>query len=98
MGFTVLAAGTPNEAIRLAREFAGQIHLLITDVVMPEMNGRDLAERIVENRPEIKHLFMSGHTANIIDKQGVLEEGVSFIQKPFSKKELVAKVRKALES
>ena len=98
LGFTVLAAGTPSEALRLASEFAGQIHLLITDVVMPEMSGRDLADRIVESRPTMKHLFMSGYTANIIAKQGVLEEGVQFIQKPFSKKELAAKVQEALES
>lgn len=98
LGFTVLAAGTPSEAIHLASEYAGQIHLLMTDVVMPEMSGRDLAENLVKSRPEMKHLFMSGYTANIIAKQGVLEEGVLFIQKPFSKKDLAAKVREALES
>jgi CheY-like chemotaxis protein len=98
LGFTVLAAGAPSEAIHLASNFAGQIHLLMTDVIMPEKSGRDLAESLVESRPEMKRLFMSGYTANIIAEQGVLEEGVLFIQKPFSKKDLAAKVREALES
>ncbi len=94
----MLAAGAPSEAIHLASNFAGQIHLLMTDVIMPEKSGRDLAESLVESRPEMKRLFMSGYTANIIAEQGVLEEGVLFIQKPFSKKDLAAKVREALES
>ncbi len=98
LGYTVLAASTPREAIRIVSEFSGQIHLLATDVIMPEMNGHELAEQLVESRPEMKHLFMSGYTANIIASQGVLKEGVTFIQKPFSKNELAAKVREALES
>lgn len=97
LGYTVLAAATPSEAIRLDGEYSGQIHLLATDVIMPEMNGRELSARLMENRPEMKCLFMSGYTANIIAKQGVLKEGMSFIQKPFSKNELAAKVREALE-
>ena len=98
LGYTVLTAGTPSEAIRLSSEFSGMIHLLATDVIMPEMNGRELAECLMESRPEMKNLYMSGYTANIIANQGVLKEGVSFIQKPFSKNELAAKVREALES
>jgi PAS domain S-box-containing protein len=98
LGYTILAAGTPSDAIRLAGEYSGQIHLLATDVIMPEMNGRELAERLGTSRPEMKCLFMSGYTANIIANQGVLKEGVAFIQKPFSKNELAAKVREALES
>ena len=98
LGYSVLAAGTPGEAMRLAGAYSGQIHLLATDVIMPEMNGRELSARLLESRPGIKCLFMSGYTANIIANQGVLEEGVSFIQKPFSKNELAAKVREALES
>ena len=98
LGYTVLAAGTPSEAIRLAGEYSGQIHLLATDVVMPEMNGRELSARLLESRPEMKCMFMSGYTANIIANQGVLKEGVSFIQKPFSKNELAGKVREAMES
>jgi PAS domain S-box-containing protein len=98
LGYTVLAAGTPSEAIRLAGEYSGQIHLLATDVIMPEMNGRQLSARLLKSRPEMKCLFMSGYTANIIANQGVLKEGVSFIQKPFSKNELAIKVREAIES
>ena len=96
-GYAVLAACTPGEAIRLAREHAGEIHLLITDVVMPEMNGRDLAKNLLSLYPDLKRLFMSGYTADVIAHHGVLDEGVHFIQKPFSRKDLAAKVREALD-
>lgn len=96
LGYTVLAAGTPNEAIRLAGAHSKEIHLLLTDVIMPEMNGRILTETLMVNRPELKCLFMSGYTANVISHQGVLDDGVNFIQKPFAKRELAAKVRKVL--
>jgi two-component system, cell cycle sensor histidine kinase and response regulator CckA len=95
-GYTVLAASTPGEAIRLAGERAGEIHLLMTDVVMPEMNGRDLAKNLPSLYPHLRRLFMSGYTANVIAHHSVLDEGVYFIQKPFSIKELAAKVREAL--
>ena len=95
-GYIVLAAGAPGEAIRLAREHIGEIHLLMTDIVMPEMNGRDLAKNILSIYPNIKRLFMSGYTADIIAHHGVLEDGVHFIQKPFTINDLVATVRKAL--
>ncbi len=96
-GYKVLAAGTPGEAIAFAREHAGEIHLLMTDVVMPEMNGRDLAKNLLSLYPDLKRLFMSGYTANVIAHHGVLDEGVSFIQKPFSKGDLAAKVREVLD-
>jgi two-component system cell cycle sensor histidine kinase/response regulator CckA len=73
-----------------------QIDLLMTDVIMPEMNGRDLAKRLLSFYPSIKRLFMSGYTANLIAHHGVLDKGVNFIQKPFSNKDLAAKVREAL--
>jgi CheY-like chemotaxis protein len=95
-GYSVLAAGTPGEAIRLARAFEGEIHLLMTDVVMPEMNGRDLARNVQVLYPDVKRLFMSGYTADVIAHHGVLEDGVSFIQKPFSVRDLAAKVREVL--
>jgi two-component system cell cycle sensor histidine kinase/response regulator CckA len=95
-GYKVLAASTPGEAIRLAEEYPGEIHLLITDVVMPEMNGRDLAKNILSLYPSLKRLFMSGYTANVIAHHGVLDYGVNFIQKPFSVKDLAIKVRDAL--
>ena len=96
LGYTVLGASTPGEAIRLAREHSGEIHLLMTDVVMPEMNGRDLARNLLALYPNLKRLFMSGYTANVIAHHGVLDEGVHFIQKPFARQELASKVRKAL--
>ncbi len=96
LGYTVLAAGTPAEALRMAKEKDGDIHLLITDVVMPEMTGRDLAAQLTAERPGLRVLFMSGYTANAIAHHGVLDEGVQFIQKPFSIKALAAKVRETL--
>jgi PAS domain S-box-containing protein len=95
-GYTILVAPTPGKAIRLAREHSGEIHLLMTDVVMPEMNGRDLAKNLLSLHPHLKRLFMSGYTANVIAHHGVLDEGVYFIQKPFSISELAAKVREVL--
>lgn len=95
LGYRVLAAGTPGEAIRLAEKHSSEIHLLITDVVMPEMNGWDLAERLQSLYPSMKILFMSGYTANVIAHR-VLDEGVNFIQKPFSMKDLAVKVRDAV--
>ena len=93
LGYTVLAAGTPGEAVRLIKDFAGEIDLLMTDVIMPEMNGRDLAEVLLLGRQETRCLFMSGYTSDIIASQGVLDEGVHFIQKPFSTAKLAAKIR-----
>ncbi len=97
LGYTVVAAATPGEAICLAHEYQGRIDLLMTDVVMPEMNGRELAGNLLSHYPDLKLLFMSGYTANVIAHHGVLEESVHFIQKPFSKIELGGKVREALE-
>lgn len=96
-GYTVLAAASPDEAMRLAREHAGDIHLLITDVVMPKMNGRDLARNLLARHPDLKCLFMSGYTANVIAHHGVLDPGVHFMQKPVSIQDLATKVRTALE-
>ncbi len=96
LGYTVLAAGRPGEAIRQAADHAGTIDLLITDVIMPEMNGRELAARLEAGHPGLKCLFVSGYTANVIAHQGVLDEGVWFLPKPFSIDELAAKVRQVL--
>ena len=96
-GYAVLAAGSPGEALRQAQEYAGDIHLLLTDVQMPEMNGRDLAAALLTLRPQLKQLFMSGHTADVIALRGMLEHGVSFIEKPFSPVALAAKVREVLD-
>lgn len=96
-GYKVLAARTPNEAMVLAKEHTVALNLLITDVVMPEINGKELAARVHALNPDIKILFMSGHTADVIAHRGVLEEGINFIQKPFSTKNLAAKVRAVLD-
>jgi len=96
-GYRVLTAGTPGEAIRLAIEYAGEIHLLLTDVIMPEMNGRELAKKLLTLYPGLKRLFMSGYTADVIAHHGVLDEGVHFIQKPFTLAALAAKVRETLD-
>lgn len=96
LGYTVMTARTPGEAIRIAAERAGEIHLLITDVVMPEMNGFDLAKHLAALYPNLKPLFMSGYTANSIGEDGVVEEGLHFLQKPFTMNELAGKIRAAL--
>jgi signal transduction histidine kinase/CheY-like chemotaxis protein len=95
-GYTVLPATNATEAIRLANIYEKEIHLLMTDVIMPEMNGRDLAKEITTKHPGFKCLFMSGYTADIISHHGILDEGIYFIQKPFSSKDLSFKVREAL--
>jgi CheY-like chemotaxis protein len=96
LGYRVLAAGRPNEALKLVEQYADKIHLVLTDVVMPEMNGRELAERLQFLYPGIQILFMSGYTAEVIAHRGVLDEGVHFIQKPFSIGELAVKMRKVI--
>ncbi|MDD5285209.1 MAG: PAS domain-containing protein [Desulfuromonadaceae bacterium] len=97
-GYTVLQANSPSEAIRMASECNGKIHLLITDVVMPMMNGQDLAKNLLSLQPQIKCLFMSGYTANVIAHHGVLDDGVHFIQKPFTLPGLAIKVREVLDN
>ena len=95
--YRVLTAGIPNDAIRLAENHAGEIHLLMTDLVMPEMNGMDLAKRLLSFAPHLKCLFMSGYTANVITRHGMPDVGVNFLQKPFSGKALTDKVRELLD-
>jgi PAS domain S-box-containing protein len=96
--YDVLAARSPRAAMQLARENAGRISLLLTDVVMPEMNGRDLARELLARDPQLKRLFMSGFTADVIADRGAIDEGVHFIQKPFSVHSLSAKVREVLDA
>ena len=96
-GYTVLSAATPAQAEEIAKKNAGTIDLLMTDVVMPGMNGWDLADKLTAFYPGIKLLFMSGYTADVIAHQGVLDEGVAFIQKPFSMVYLAVKLREVLD-
>jgi CheY-like chemotaxis protein len=97
LGYRVLTTCSPREALRLAAEHAGSLHLLLTDVILPEMNGRELSQRLRASYPELKHLYMSGYTADVIAHQGMLEEGVRFIQKPFTMRSLAARVREVLD-
>jgi DNA-binding NtrC family response regulator len=97
LGYTVLAADTVKDAIELCAAHRGEIQLLITDVVMADMNGRDLADRLSAIAPNLRRLFMSGYTAAVIAHRGVLDPGVEFIQKPFSMDELAIKVRSTLQ-
>ncbi|MDK9708892.1 MAG: PocR ligand-binding domain-containing protein [Desulforhopalus sp.] len=97
LGYHVLPAPTPNEALKVAERYEGEIHLLLTDVIMPEMNGRTLAKQLRSLHPRMRQMFMSGYTADVIAHHGVLDEGVQFIQKPFTKAELSIKVRQALK-
>lgn len=96
-GYTVLQASTPLEATRIAEEHDGKITMLITDVIMPGMNGKDLATKLHSFNPQLKCLFMSGYTADAISQHGVLEEGLYFIQKPFLLPDLAHKVREVID-
>jgi PAS domain S-box-containing protein len=95
-GYTILEAATFEQALRHCEVHDGTIHLLVTDVVMPGMSGRQLAERALECRPGLKVLYMSGYTADAIAHHGVLDAGVAFLQKPFSSESLLQKVRDVL--
>ncbi len=95
-GYTVLSAAEGRRAMDLLAAHAGPVHLLLTDVVMPDMDGRDLSRRAAVHYPDLKVLFMSGYTENVIARHGVLDEGVHFIQKPFSIRSLAGKVREIL--
>ena len=96
LGYTLLTASTPAEAIRHAKEHNGKIDLLITDVVMPEMNGRELSNHLLQLHPGLKRLYMSGYTADVMAHHGVLDGGINFIEKPFTIPALADKVRKTL--
>jgi CheY-like chemotaxis protein len=97
-GYRVLEAANGEEALSVAGEHAGEkIHLLLTDVVMPQMGGKELADRLKALRPEIKVVFTSGYTDEAIVRHGVLEPGTDFLQKPFSPASLAQKVREVLD-
>ncbi len=97
LGYTVETAGSPAEALQISKEYDATIHLLIADVIMPDMNGRDLSVRLSKNHPALKTLYMSGYTADVIAHHGMIDEGVQFIQKPFSLRDLADKVREVIE-
>lgn len=97
LGYNVLATGSSLDALRIAKERQGKIDLLLTDVIMPQMNGRELIDRMMELYPDLKFIFMSGYTSNIIAPHGVLKEGITFIQKPFTLSNLALTIRKVLD-
>jgi two-component system cell cycle sensor histidine kinase/response regulator CckA len=97
-GYTVLPAPAGGEAMHVAEHHDGPIHLMLTDVVMPGMSGRQLADRLAEGRPAMKVLYMSGYTDDTIVRHGLLDEKVRFIQKPFTAAALLKKVREVLDS
>lgn len=93
LGYKVIPAATPEAALQVAEEHIDEIEFLITDIIMPEMNGQELAARLLKQKPELKCLFMSGYTDDIIARNGILEDEIDFIQKPFSMKEIAIKLR-----
>jgi CheY-like chemotaxis protein len=96
LGYSVLSASSPAQALRIAREHSGHIHLLLSDVVMPEMNGVELSTLMLSIRPGIKRLFMSGYAADILARQGMNESEVRLVSKPFTIETLASKIRDAL--
>jgi PAS domain S-box-containing protein len=96
-GYSVIEAMNPEDALRLAGSHGEEIHLLLTDVVMPGMSGHDLAKRLTARHPNLRVLYMSGYAFNVFAESGSLEEGLSFLQKPFTPKALAQRVRQALD-
>ncbi|MBU8922610.1 MAG: PAS domain S-box protein [Bacteroidales bacterium] len=96
-GYEVLVAKNGAEALAVQASHGESVHLLLTDVVMPEMNGKELFTGMIEKHPDMKVLYMSGYTENVIANRGVLEEGIAFIQKPFTIQAMAAKIREVLE-
>jgi CheY-like chemotaxis protein len=96
-GYTVLEARHGTEALEVSHRHAGAIHLLVTDVVMPQMSGRELAQRLSTLRPDLKVLYMSGYTDDAIVRHGVLASGIAFLSKPFTPDALALKVREVLD-
>jgi len=98
LGYEVLSADSGSAALDCSRQHAGAIDLLLTDVIMPQQNGKQLAERLVQERPGLRVLYMSGHTDDSIAHHGVLDAGVELIRKPFTHQELATRVRQRLDS
>lgn len=96
-GYAVIVAGSGDGALKCAGEYRGVIDLLLTDVIMPRMSGRELAESLARLRPGIRVMFMSGYADDAIVRHGVLAPTSAFIQKPFGPESLLAKVREVLE-
>jgi PAS domain S-box-containing protein len=98
LGFNVLEAGDGEQALRVSEEYEGKIDVLLTDVIMPVMNGHELVERLKKSRPSTRVIFMSGYTDDVIARHGVLEPGIAFIQKPVTSRNLVEKIQECIEA
>jgi len=98
LGYRVLAAATPAEALALVAGRTGPLDMLVTDVVLPGMNGRSLAERLIANVPNLKFLLVSGYPGGVTGSGGVLDAHLHFLQKPFTPNALAAKVREVLDA
>jgi CheY-like chemotaxis protein len=96
VGYTVIQAASGKEALRKAEDLSEPIHLLLTDVVMPELSGPELAAQVKSLRPDIKVIFTSGYTDDTIARQGILDPSVAFIQKPYRPRALARKIREVL--
>jgi PAS domain S-box-containing protein len=97
-GYTVLTAAEGEEALRVLEQHGEPVHLMVTDLVMPGMSGRDLAERVERTRPHMKVLYMSGYTDDVVVRHGIVEQGVRFVSKPFATAELLRTVREVLDA
>jgi CheY-like chemotaxis protein len=97
LGYTVHAAASPAEALGLAATHGHRLDLVLTDVILPQMNGRELVARLSSDHPTIAAVYVSGYTADVIARHGVLEPGVHFVQKPFGANELAVRIRDALD-
>jgi two-component system cell cycle sensor histidine kinase/response regulator CckA len=97
-GYNILQAQNGFDALETSKTYEGEIHLLLTDVIMPKMNGQEVADELKKTRPEMQIIFMSGYTDDVIAHHGVLEAGVNFIQKPVTLSRLAKKLRKVLRN
>jgi two-component system cell cycle sensor histidine kinase/response regulator CckA len=97
LGYGVLAAGSPGDAILLCEKHVGEIRLLVTDVIMPTMNGKELQQRLERTKPGLRTIFMSGYTADVVTHRGIVEAEIFFVQKPFTIRALAGKIREALQ-
>lgn len=98
LGYTVLSASSPEEAFTLVSRHQGHIHLLLTDVIMPGMDGVQLAQALCKERPDLNVVFMSGYTADVIVQRGVTDKSAPFLSKPFSRDDLARKLREVLDA